>query len=350
MTATLQHGSTGDDIPVDVPVAEDEARRVAALHALGVLDQPRQADLDAAARLAAYVCRTPTAAVNLIDGIRQWQAAAYGMEPGEVDRRDALGEHTITGTDVVYTPDARSEPRFADNPFVTGRLGQVRLYASAPLVTREGLSIGTVCVYDEASRELDATQLGLLRDIADQVMALLEMRQLAAAVARTASRDPLTGLANRRGVETALSAAVARAERGLGTPSVVVVDLDGFTEVNETLGQHAGDELLRAVGDRLVQTARAVDTVGRLGGDEFVVLLEHTGGPGAGAALRRLRGCLEEPFTAAGGARLAVGAALGITTYRPGDQVASLLARADAEMFADKARRSADRASADAAP
>ncbi len=58
------------------PVPGDEEERVTALHAYGVLDQPRQADLDAAARLAAYVCGTPTAVVNLIDSARQWQAAA----------------------------------------------------------------------------------------------------------------------------------------------------------------------------------------------------------------------------------------------------------------------------------
>ncbi len=76
----------------------------------------------------------------------------------------------------------------------------------------------------------------------------------------------------------------------------------------------------------------------RLGGDEFVVLLEHTGGPGATAALGRLRRSLEGGWSEVTGGH-EVGAALGITTYRAGDSVATLLARADAEMYADKARR-----------
>lgn len=321
------------------PVPDDEAERVAALHAFGVLDQPRQADLDAAARLAAYVCGTPTAVVNLIDGSRQWQAAAFGTEPGEVPRDEAMCQYTVLGTEVVYAPDARQEERFAGNPFVTGRRAAVRLYASAPLLTRAGHAIGTVCAYDEHAGRLDETQLGLLRDVADQVMALFELRRTAAALARAASRDALTGLANRRTVHAAVANAIARAERGLGTPSVVVVDLDGFKEINDHLGHQAGDALLRAVADRLTRTARTVDTVGRLGGDEFVVLLEHTGGPGATAALRRLRSSLEGGWTDHEGTPLQVGASLGITTYRPGDSVASLLARADAEMYADKAGR-----------
>jgi diguanylate cyclase (GGDEF)-like protein len=329
-----------EERPAAWPVPQEEAARVAALHGFGVLDQPRQADLDAAARLAAFVCGTPTAVINLIDSDRQWQAAAHGVEPGEVSRGDAMCQHTVLGSEVVYTPDARTEPLFADNPLVTGRLGRVRLYASAPLLTPDGHAVGTVCAYDESAGTLDASQLGLLRDVAAQVMALFELRRLAAALARAASSDPLTGVANRRGLATAISGAIARAERGLGTPSVVVVDLDGFKAVNDQLGHAVGDAVLRSVAQRLTTTARTVDTVARLGGDEFVVLLEHTGGPGATAALSRLRRGLEGGWAEVTGGP-EVGAALGITTYRAGDSVATLLARADAEMYADKARHGA---------
>ena len=339
MTAPVLDPAESHPADHDWPVPPDEDGRVAALHAFGVLDQPRQGDLDAAARLAAYVCGTPTAVVNLIDSDRQWQAAAYGTEPGQVSRGDSMCQHTVLGTEVVYTPDASTEALFADSPFVTGRIAAVRLYASAPLLTRDGHAVGTVCAYAERPGELGAVQLELLRDIAAQVMALFESRRMAAALARTASRDALTGLANRRTVEAAIAGAIARAERGLGTPSVVAVDLDGFKAVNDRHGHAAGDGVLRSVAERLLATSREVDTVGRLGGDEFVVLLEHTGGPGAQAALRRLRSGLEGGWTAEDGTDLGVGAALGMTTYRPGDSVATLLARADAEMYADKSRR-----------
>jgi diguanylate cyclase (GGDEF)-like protein len=330
------------DLPADdrpaPPVPEDESARIAALQAYRVLDQPRQADLDAAVRLAAYVCGTPTAAINLIDTDRQWQAAVHGAEPVEVPRVDSMCQHTVLGTEVVYTSDASAEALFADNPFVTGRIARTKLYASAPLLTYDGHAIGTVCAYADAPGRLDSVQLELLRDIADQVMALFEMRRMAAALARAATRDPLTGLANRRAVETAMHGAIARAERGLGTPSVVVVDLDGFKAVNDKLGHAVGDAVLVSVAERLKGTARGVDTVGRLGGDEFVVLLEHTGGPGATAALGRLRRGLEGDWSEVT-VGTEVSASLGITTYRAGDSVATLLARADAEMYADKTRR-----------
>ena len=277
--------------------------------------------------------------VNLIDADRQWQAAAHGTEPGEVAREDSMCAHVVTGTEVVHVADARDDARFAASPFVTGATATVRLYASAPLLTGEGHAIGTVCAFDEQrAGQLTETQVGLLRDVAAQVVALFEMRRMAAALGRIASRDPLTGLANRRSIEALVALAIARAERGLGSPSVVMVDLDGFKAVNDTAGHAAGDDVLRSVAGRLALTARAVDTVGRLGGDEFLVLLESTGGPGAVAALGRLRASLEGGWEPVAGAP-AVGASLGMATYRPGDGAASLLARADAEMYADKARR-----------
>jgi diguanylate cyclase (GGDEF)-like protein len=286
------------------------------------------------------VCGTTQAAVNLVDAERVWPAAEFGTETGPQTRAEALCSHVVTGTDVVHVPDAAADPRFSGYPLVVS--GAVRRYAAAPLVTEDGHTIGTLAVHDDQDRPFTEVQLSLLVDLAAQVVALFEMRWMAVSLSRVATRDPLTGLANRRSAEQAIQAAIARAERGLGTPSVVVVDIDDFAEVNEAFGRPAGDAVLRSVAFRLTRTARAVDTVGRLGGDEFVVLLESTGGPGATAALGRLRRSLEEAWGEITGGR-EVGASLGITTYRPGDSVASLIARADAEMYADKARRAAQR-------
>jgi diguanylate cyclase (GGDEF)-like protein len=319
------------------PMPERDDARVAALHAYGVLDQPPAPDLDAAVRLAAYVCGAPTAAINLIDADRQWQAATYGAERGEIAREASLCAHVVTGTEVVHTSDASQDPRFADSPLVVGPLGAVRLYASAPLLTRDGFAIGTVSASDALVGALSEQQLALLSDVADQVMALFEMRRLAAALGRSAARDGLTGLPNRRSLEQSVASAVARAERGLGTPSVVAVDLDSFQAVNQTYGRAAGDAVLRTVAAQLCSSARGVDTVARIGGDEFVVLLEHTGGPGATAALSRLRDGLAG-LGVDGSGETVFSATLGIATYRPGDSVASLLSRADAEVYAEKAR------------
>jgi hypothetical protein len=83
---------------------------LAALHSLQVLDQPRNYQLDALARLAAFVCGTPTAVVNLIDADRQFSAAAYGCEPTDVNRQDAMCATSIESLDVSYAADAPRTP------------------------------------------------------------------------------------------------------------------------------------------------------------------------------------------------------------------------------------------------
>lgn len=258
---------------------------------------PHGLRLDGLVRLAAHLGGTPMAALFADGDEGPRVLAAHGCVAAEVSHVQATG------------PGCRE---------------------AFPLVTADGKQVGELVVFGGPPVALGGEPRGLLHDLARLALALLESWRLAAALARTAPQDPLTGLANRREIEQALRSAVARAERGLGTPSLVVVDVDGFQEVNHAFGRAAGDALLRAVAERLTAATRVVDTVGRLGADEFAVLLEHTGGAGAVAALGRLRAALAE---------VPVTAAFGVATYRPGDGAASLLARADAEMYAEKAAR-----------
>ena len=87
--------------------------------------------------------------------------------------------------------------------------------------------------------------------------------------------DPLTGLANRRLLAERMSMALVHARRNRSTMAVVYLDLDGFKQINNTLGHAAGDALLKMVAGRLVATVREEDTVARLGGDEFIIALWH---------------------------------------------------------------------------
>jgi diguanylate cyclase (GGDEF)-like protein len=93
-----------------------------------------------------------------------------------------------------------------------------------------------------------------------------------------ALHDPLTGLANRRLLVDRLSMAVTQARRSKGCMAVMYLDLDGFKEINDTLGHAAGDAVLKAVARRVTETVREEDTVSRLGGDEFVIVLPHIHG------------------------------------------------------------------------
>jgi len=115
-------------------------------------------------------------------------------------------------------------------------------------------------------------------------------------LAQQAMYDPLTGLANRTLLHRQLEHEIELAKRDGTSFAVMLLDLDRFKEVNDTLGHSVGDELLREAGNRLQQAVRAVDTVGRLGGDEYVVLLHDLAPEDVTAIAKKMLAALERPF------------------------------------------------------
>jgi GAF domain-containing protein len=153
----------------------DEELRLAALHACAILDTLPEAEFDEIVELAQQVCGAPAAALSFIDSDRQWLKASRGPVRG-VAREHAFCNHTIQGHDALVVTDALQDPRFLDNPYVTGFPG-IRFYAGVPLVTAEGARVGALCVLDNSARALDANQLRTLQILARQVSALLELRR-----------------------------------------------------------------------------------------------------------------------------------------------------------------------------
>jgi diguanylate cyclase (GGDEF)-like protein len=307
---------------------------------LDIIDRPRTAEFEALARLAAFVCGTPTAAVNLIDRDRQWQAAAYGVAPGQVAREDSMCSHSIRSAGVTYVPDASVHELFRTNPFVTGVVGQVRLYAAAPLVVAEQ-PVGTLCAFAEEPRQLSEEQLGRLQDLAFAAGQFLELRRTAGVLARTALRDDLTGLHSRVVFREALERAFARRDRALTEPGLVFVDLNAFKPVNDTYGHAAGDTVLREVARRLEDVVRATDLAIRLGGDEFVVLLEEVpyvedAATSVARIAERIAEAVARPITLAGGQTVCVSASVGWAVALDGESPDAMVARADAAMYAEK--------------
>jgi diguanylate cyclase len=156
---------------------------------------------------------------------------------------------------------------------------------------------------------------------------------------RQAVTDDLTGLGNRRHLVDRLDAAIEQAAASDGTLALLLVDLDGFRELNDTLGHSAGDEVLRQIGPRLAQILRDEDTLARLGGDEFAVVLAPGDETTASAAGLRLRAALERSF-GVGGIRLHVDASVGIALFPEHARDAiGLLQRADVAMYEAKRMR-----------
>src|SRR3954471_13740911 len=153
---------------------------------------------------------------------------------------------------------------------------------------------------------------------------------------RQAVTDDLTGLGNRRHLLARLEAAIGDHGREV---ALLLIDLDGFKELNDTLGHQAGDEVLTQSGPRLEEALRPRDTLARLGGDEFAVVLDPGDEASASAAGLRLRAALERSF-AVGGIRVHIDASIGIALYPiHGDNAHDLLQRADVAMYDAKRTR-----------
>ncbi|MGD0462744.1 MAG: HD domain-containing phosphohydrolase [Tepidisphaeraceae bacterium] len=158
-----------------------EERRLAALRHLNILDTPREKAFDDVAKLAAQLLAAPIALVSLIERDRQWFKACVGLNASETSREVSFCSHAIAqeNLDAVFVvPDAAQDPRFCDNPLVTGP-PCIRLYAGAPLVTSDGQPVGSLCVIDIKPGQPTQNQLEALRVLAHSVMAQMELRQSA---------------------------------------------------------------------------------------------------------------------------------------------------------------------------
>jgi diguanylate cyclase (GGDEF)-like protein len=178
-----------------------------------------------------------------------------------------------------------------------------------------------------------------MRDATQRDRLERELRALAAEREHDAMHDPLTGLANRRKLFVRLDEALAQARTEDTELALLLIDLDHFKELNDTLGHAAGDRLLRDIRPRLAAAVSPTDMVARLGGDEFAVLLAPGAGPAeAIRAAELLQAAIEQPFHI-DGLTVHVQASIGIAVFpEQATDVETLVQRADIAMYSAKSR------------
>jgi PAS domain S-box-containing protein len=173
MTEASQH--------VGAPPPPDERMRLAAVHALALLDTPREERFDRITRTAQRLLGTPMALISLVDVERQWFKSCQGLDVNETDRSASFCAHAIHADDPFVIPDAHADERFVANPLVTGP-PFIRAYLGIPLHNR-GHRIGTLCVLDDQPREFTPDDIASLTDLARWGEAELDHTELAEVVA-----------------------------------------------------------------------------------------------------------------------------------------------------------------------
>jgi diguanylate cyclase (GGDEF)-like protein/PAS domain S-box-containing protein len=263
------------------------------------------------------------------------------------------------GWDPALTPEApvtaslRSYARFtleSAAPVVVEDLAVDTRFTASPMLARHGVasglsvviegwdgSFGVLGAYATSRRSFNANDLNFMQSVAHVLASAVERHRRDEAIRHAALHDPLTDLPNRKLALERLSAALRRRREDGQTVAVMLLDLDGFKAVNDTLGHAAGDELLVTLASRLRDAVRPEDTVARLGGDEFIVIChELDGTAGAVVVAERLCRAVSRPVLLDSQERQ-VSASVGIALAAgPDDGPQALLRQSDAAMYSVK--------------
>lgn len=259
------------------------------------------------------------------DGIDDFYALdAYPLTARVLDER------------LIVTVDAEDPAADPAEVAVLRREG-MRGLLMLPLVAKDE-SVGIVEITSSLRPTVDPEKITLARTMAHEAAMALENARSYEIARDQADRDPLTGFFNHRYLHERLSEEVLRAARTRRPLSVLMLDLDDFKLVNDTLGHVHGDRVLTYAAETIRSNLRASDVAARYGGDEFAVILpESSADDAAGVAERILAAFRARPFTASGGTSLPVGVSIGVAAH-PGDgrTATELIAAADAGLYAAK--------------
>lgn len=308
------------------------------------------------------------AEIGLLPGIRpDWSKPQVGARILLVEDQERAMQRVVAALSTMHTVDVEATPQAA-----LARLGDGAydlLVASLNLAGADGLRLCSQVRSLERLRHLPimvvaepADERRLLRaldlGVNDYLMRPIDRHEVIARVRTQVRRkrhtdylrnslnaslelavtDALTGLFNRRYLETHAKALVEQAS-AMGTPlSALVMDIDHFKSVNDTHGHAAGDSVLREFAQRLRANTRGVDLVCRLGGEEFIIVMPDTPMWRARQIAERLRMCVAgEPFLVGAATKVIVTASVGLATLeKPGESMDALFARADHALYAAK--------------
>lgn len=166
----------------------NEQQRIDALHRLDILDTDPEERFDRITRLVRKTLKVQIVLVCLVDTDRQWFKSRQGLEASETPRNISFCGHAILDDQIFHISDALDDPRFSDNPLVTGP-PNIRFYAGVPLSIEDSQRIGTLCVIDSKPRTLDSEEFSTLRDLADFVVEELNRQNLHLLTAELQGRE-----------------------------------------------------------------------------------------------------------------------------------------------------------------
>lgn len=274
---------------LNYPLPDNEEARLLALKQCAILDTLPEKSFDDIAKLAAQICGVDKSMVSFIDETRKWHKAKHNIAPIEVPRGFAICSRTILNAEPLIVPDTLKNPDTKTIDIVCNP-PHLRFYAGVPLLTKDNLALGTLCVVDTEPRSIDSQQVVALEQLAQQIMQLLELhvsiiklkkdklelKRLNKQLEYISETDELTSLRNRRSFNTIALAEVAHSNDTDKPLSLMLIDIDHFKQFNDVHGHAFGDKVLAQVGTILNAQTSEKHYCARYGGEEFIILLPET--------------------------------------------------------------------------
>ena len=280
------------------PTPPDEEQRISSLRSLHILDTPAEERFDRITRIAVRLFQIPISLISLVDTDRQWFKSCQGLSFAETSRDVSFCGHAILSEETFVIPDPKLDPRFADNPLVTGD-PHIRFYAGHPLHGPDGSRIGTLCLIGREPREWTESDGIALRDMAILAENELLITRLSPAqmdlireqesLQKEATVDSLTRTWNQKAIVKILDGELARAKQERTSVGVILTDIDRLKPINNAHGNNAGDAVLREVAQRIRNAIRPQDAVARYGGEEFLIVLRGASASKATEVAEKIR-------------------------------------------------------------
>jgi len=332
-----------------------EQERLDAVHCYNLIDAPHGA-FDRITKLTARLLKAPIALVTVVDTDNIWYLSHYGTDAQKIPKELGLCSQVILNNAPFLVEDASTDSRLAGNE-CAAQIG-LKFFAAVPLTVKSGHNLGTLCVIDTESRKFTTEDMELLKDLAAIVVDELELRfsmkrvlELETEAVKNAIserdkakhiayHDSLTGLPNRlffmNAIERELEKLAEFPSEDGKVPAVLMLDLDKFKSVNDTLGHQAGDMLLKEVSKRIKHCVSGNDTAARLGGDEFIILKREATQEDSVILADMLVNNLSMPYDIEGKILDHVSASVGMTLYHPRDNSRQLIRNADLALYCAK--------------
>jgi EAL domain-containing protein (putative c-di-GMP-specific phosphodiesterase class I)/GGDEF domain-containing protein len=295
---------------LDNHVIDNEEARLNALRDLRLLDTPPSDSFDRITRLASRLLSAPVSTISLTDADRQWFKSRVGVDLVQIPRAQAPCHYAIRSDEIFQVPDLLADPRFSTSPLAAAG---IRFYAGAPLITRSGYGLGTLCVVDDKPRCLAEDEQRVLRDLAGMVMTQIEAQN---AIGRV---DAVSGYPNQHQMFEDIEDLARRCpgERCVGLMLELVAP-GQVSHGSRVLGAAYGEELIRSSAATIRRALGNASRLYQVGAMRSVVLLDDSSARSWSAVAADILGRLNTPISCAG-IPITPDPAIGVCVFRAGE-------------------------------